>query len=224
MIKAILFDIDNTLVDFMTMKKKSCEAAIEAMRGAGLKMSKQEALKLLYEIYDKHGIEYQLIFQEFLKKTKGKVDSRLLAHGIIAYRKIREAHLVPYSSTIPTLIKLSHKYGLAIISDAPRMQAWLRLVQMHLDRFFDIVITKGDVKRQKTHLAPFKAALRQLNIKPEEALMIGDRIERDINTAKKLGIKTCFARYGMENPPESGKSGADFEINDISDLLDLKLE
>ena len=37
-LKAVLFDVDNTLIDFMNMKKKSCEAAIEAMIGAGLKM------------------------------------------------------------------------------------------------------------------------------------------------------------------------------------------
>lgn len=221
MIKAILFDVDNTLVDFMQMKHKSCEAAIEAMRGAGLKISKQDALKLLYEIYNKYGIEYQLIFQEFLKRTKGKVDPRLLAHGIIAYRKIREANLTPYSGTIPTLIKLSHKYKLAIVSDAPRMQAWLRLVQMNLDGFFDVVVTRGDVKRQKTHFAPFRAALKALNIKPEEALMIGDKIPRDIETAKKLGIKTCYARYGDTHLRELGKSGADFEINDISELPEI---
>ena len=50
--------------------------------------------------------------------------------------------------------------------------------------------------------------------------MIGDRIERDILTPKKLGIKTCFARYGVEDAkkPERGRSGADFEIDRFEDL------
>ena len=52
MIKAILFDIDNTLIDFMKMKEKSCEAAVEAMISKGLKMKKQEAMKEIYSIYD----------------------------------------------------------------------------------------------------------------------------------------------------------------------------
>ena len=38
MIEAILFDLDNTLIDFMLMKRKSCESAIDAMVSAGLKM------------------------------------------------------------------------------------------------------------------------------------------------------------------------------------------
>ena len=41
MIKAILFDVDNTLIDFMKMKRKSCEAAVETMISAGLKMKKK---------------------------------------------------------------------------------------------------------------------------------------------------------------------------------------
>ena len=37
-IKAVLFDIDNTLIDFMKMKKECCRAAIDAMISAGLKI------------------------------------------------------------------------------------------------------------------------------------------------------------------------------------------
>jgi len=44
--------------------------------------------------------------------------------------------------------------------------------------------------------------------------MVGDRIKRDIETAKKLGIKTCYARYGNIKPAKKGKSRADLEIRD----------
>ena len=69
MIKEIIFDLDNTLIDFLKMKKHSCEAAISAMIDAGLKVKKEKALKLLFELYDKHGLENPRIFQKFLKKT-----------------------------------------------------------------------------------------------------------------------------------------------------------
>ncbi|MEM2956438.1 MAG: TIGR02253 family HAD-type hydrolase [Candidatus Pacearchaeota archaeon] len=221
MIKAILFDLDNTLVDFMAMKKKSCEAAIDAMIASGLEIKRDEALKILFELYDKYGIEYQQIFQKFLEKTKGKVDYKILANGVIAYRKIREFYLSPYPRVIPTLIELKKKYTLAIITDAPRLQAWLRLVSMKIDSFFDIVITAADVRKKKITAAPFKAALKELKIKPEEAMMVGDWIDRDIKTAKSLGIKTCYARYGDEKPAPLGQSGADYEIEDIKDLIKI---
>ena len=220
MIKAILFDIDNTLIDFMKMKRESCKAAMEAMIGAGLKTNQENGLKVLYQLYDKYGLEYQYIFRNLLKEF-GKVDYKIIAYGIIAYRKVRESYLVPYPDVISTLIELKKKYKLAIVSDAPILQAWMRLVSMRIDGFFDAVITKADARRQKTYAAPFKAALRKLEINPEEAIMLGDRISRDVQTAKKIGIHTVYARYGDENPPEEGKSGAEFEIKSISELVQV---
>ncbi|MDP1696120.1 MAG: TIGR02253 family HAD-type hydrolase [archaeon] len=219
-IKAVLFDVDNTLIDFWRMKKEACRAAIEAMISVGLKMSEKDALKLLYELYEIHGIESQRIFQKFTKKVYGKENYKLISHAVIAYRKMRESYLVPYSNVVPTLLELKKRdYKLAIVSDAPIMEAWMRLAALKLDDFFDIIVTKADARKQKTSPAPFKVALRRLGIQANEAIMIGDRIARDVDTAKKLGINTVYARYGDENPPEKGKSGADFEISDVSEIL-----
>jgi len=222
MIKAILFDLDNTLIDFWKMKKKSCEAAIDAMISAGLKMERKKAIEMLFSLYKEVGIENQKIFEKFLKKSSGKVNYKILAHGIIAYRRMKVTYIYPYPKTIPTLLELKKKYKLAIISDAPRINAWMRIVELGIDDFFDVIITAADVRKQKNNAAPFNAALKELKVKPEEAIMVGDRIKRDIITAKNLGIHTCYARYGRyaeEKPALRGKSGADFEIDEIGELI-----
>ena len=107
---------------------------------------------------------------------------------------------------------------LAIVSDAPRLKAWIRLVSMKINHLFDVVVTFDDTKEMKPGTKPFLVAFRKLKLKPHECLMVGDRPERDIEGARKLGMSTCFARYG--NP--KGKSpGADYEINDIKELLEI---
>jgi len=93
MIKAILFDVDNTLIDFMKMKRKSCEAAVEAMISAGLKMKKEDAMKEIYIIYDKKGMEYKAVFEKIIKKSNGKIDYRIMASGVLAYRSVKEDKL-----------------------------------------------------------------------------------------------------------------------------------
>lgn len=217
MITAIVFDLDNTLVDFMRMKHDSCDAAIQAMIGAGLEMSKSKALKLLYELYDEYGIEDKLIFQKFLRKELGKIDWKILSAGIIAYRKIKVGRLDPYPGTQETLLKLKLKgIKLAILSDAPRMRAWLRLTSMRLADFFDIVVTYEDTKHHKPHPSTFKTALKKLDLMPEEVLMVGDWPQRDIVGAKKVGMKTCLAKYGCVKP--IGKSNPDIIIDKITDL------
>lgn len=66
--KAILFDLDNTLIDFILMKKRCTEAAVSAMIDAGLEMSKKKAYDLMFGLYKKHGIEDSTIYQKFLRK------------------------------------------------------------------------------------------------------------------------------------------------------------
>ncbi|MBW2975761.1 TIGR02253 family HAD-type hydrolase [Candidatus Woesearchaeota archaeon] len=217
MIKAVLFDLDNTLIDFMRMKRNSCEAAISAMIDAGLKIKKEKALKKLFKLYDKYGLEEKKIFQRFLKEETKKIDYRVLANAIVAYRKVRASYLQPYPHTDYVLIRLKSKgIKLAIVSDAPRLKAWLRLMAMNIGNFFDVVVTFEDTKELKPSSLPFEAALKRLKLKPEECLMIGDLPNRDIEGAKKLGMKTCFARYGNTKVK---KSDADYEIKDIKELL-----
>ncbi|MBN2453964.1 TIGR02253 family HAD-type hydrolase [Candidatus Woesearchaeota archaeon] len=220
MIKAVIFDLDNTLVDFMRMKKASVSAAVDAMLGAGVRLNKEQATKILYELYDKYGIEYQQIFQKFLQKIHRKIDYKILAAGIVAYRKVQVSFLEPYANAIPTLLKLKQKgYKLAIVSDAPRLRAWLRLVEMRIQDFFDVVVCFDDTNHLKPSRLPFSKAIKALKIKPHECLMVGDWPERDIKGAKALGMTAVFARYGSVK--EVKDSGADYEINDISEVVKI---
>ena len=220
MIKAIIFDLDNTLVDFMKMKEVSIEAAVEGMIDAGLSMDREQATRRIFEIYEEKGIEYQKVFDEFLQESFGTIDYKLLSAGIVSYRRAREAALVLYPHVNYTLVELLKRgFKLAVLTDAPRREAWLRLCYLNLHQVFDYVLTFEDTGELKPGKAPFEKMLGLLGIAPEEALMIGDWPDRDIVGASKVGIKTVFARYGdtfgIEDP------GADFVIEDIIELLPL---
>jgi HAD superfamily hydrolase (TIGR02253 family) len=220
MIKAVVFDLDNTLVDFMAMKEAAVEAAVLAMIDAGLTMPHDKAKQKIYSIYDEEGIEDQKVFDKFLLKEFGGIDYRIHAAGIIGYRKAREAALVLYPHVQLALMELIKRgLKLAVVSDAPRLQAWLRLCQLNLHHFFDVVVTFEDTRTHKPDPEPFREALKRLGTPAEEAIMIGDWAERDIVGAKLLGMKTVFARYGDRF--KTVHSGAHYEINDIVELLDV---
>lgn len=220
MIKAVIFDLDNTLVDFWAFKTKSVDSAIKAMIKAGLKINKKKAMRIISRFYKRHGMEYKYIFQEMLEEAYGRVDWRILAHGLVAYRKTRGNLLSSYKGVKPTLKKLKQKgYKLAIISDAPRLKAWVRLASMGIAEMFDAVVTFDDTGKRKPHSLPFKLVLKKLEIKPKESVMVGDNAKRDITGARKAGMKTVFARYGCAGRIK--KTNADFEILKIEDLLDV---
>jgi putative hydrolase of the HAD superfamily len=220
MIRAVIFDLDNTLVDFMRMKDEAVKAAIDGMIDAGLSMAKEEAAKKIFEIYEKEGIEYQNVFDKFLLESYGDIDYKVLSAGILSYRRAREASLVLYPHVRYTLVGIVKRgKKLAVITDAPRREAWLRLCALNVHHYFDYVLTFEDTGELKPSPEPFEKALSMLGIDAREALMVGDWPERDIVGASKMGIATVFARYGDTFGIKD--SGADYDINDIVELLDI---
>lgn len=219
-IKAVIFDLDNTLVDFMRVKRAAVAGAVDSMIDAGMNVTKEEAIKKIFTMYDREGIEDQRVFDKMLVENYGEIDYRILAAGILGYRKAKEGHMVLYPhvrTTIVHLVRMGLKLGL--VSDAPRMPAWMRLVSLGLDTFFDAVVTHEDTGKKKPDPAPFKMVLSRLGVQPTETIMIGDWAERDITGAKALGMKTAFARYGDDF--NTVDAGADYELADISQLVDI---
>lgn len=219
-IKAVIFDLDNTLVNFMRVKRAAVSGAVEAMIDAGLTVGKEEAIQQVFNMYDREGIEDQRVFDKMLVDKYGQIDHRILAAGVVGYRKAKEGSMVLYPhvrQTIMHLLRMGLKLGL--VSDAPRMSAWTRLISLGLDSFFDTVVANEDTGKRKPDPAPFRLALSRLEVQPEEAIMVGDWAERDMVGAKALGMKTAFARYGDDFNTQD--AGADFELTDIHQLVDI---
>src|SRR5581483_1022046 len=110
MIKGVIFDIDNTLTDFMKMKRAAVDSAVEGMIDAGLKVEKAKMVEKIFELYWKEGVEDQKIFD------------KVLTRAIVGYRRAKAGTMALYphvGMTISELMKLGVK--MAVISDAPRL-------------------------------------------------------------------------------------------------------
>jgi putative hydrolase of the HAD superfamily len=217
-IRAIVFDLDNTLTDFMRMKESAIVAAIDGMIDAGLDLPREELRARIDAIYREQGLEFQRVFDHLLESEFGHIDPRILASGIVAYRRARESALVLYPHVQMTLLELAKRgIRLGVVSDAPRLQVWLRLCTLSLQHVFDAVVTFDDTQERKPGPAPFREVLRRLGVEPKEAMMIGDWAERDVLGGKSLGMMTVFARYG--DTFDTRESGADFDIDDVFELV-----
>jgi putative hydrolase of the HAD superfamily len=226
-IEAVIFDLDNTLTDFMKAKEVAIQAAVDAMIDTGLNLSREEGYRRIFAIYKDKGIEFQRVFNAFLQDQLGQVDDRILAAAVVAYRRARDGSLVLYPHAMLVLNRLlKDGYKLAVVSDAPRFEAWLRICSLRLQHMFDLVLTFDDTGFRKPSPEPFKQALRQMGVAPARTVMVGDWPERDIVGGSEAGLHTVYARYGDQkyefgDRQERGPSGAEFEIDDLLELLDV---
>ncbi len=223
--KAVLFDLDNTLLDFMKMKRIASAQAAFAMVSAGLKMEEKEVADSLLATYFEVGIESENAFQKYLERNKGHYApgdrDRILASAINAYLKAKEVFLDPYPNVVPTLIKLIKKgLKLGILTDAPRLKAFQRLNAIGLEHFFDVVVCKDDTGVAKPDRLAFDTAVKRLGVPASEILFVGDNPERDILGAQKAGMKTALAEYG-NGWYKGEKVKADYVLKDISELLEI---
>ena len=218
MIRAIVFDLDNTLTDFMRMKAAAIEAAVDAMIDAGLELPREAIRARIDAIYQEQGLEYQKVFDQLLESELGHIDPKILASGVVAYRRARESSLVLYPHVQMTLLELVRRgIKIGVVSDAPAPQAWLRLCQLGLQHVFEAVVTFDDTREQKPSPAPFREVLRRLAVEPHEALMVGDWPARDMVGGRQLGMRTAFARYG--DTFGTRESGADHDLDDVFELV-----
>ena len=127
-----------------------------------------------------------------------------------------------YPDTVKCLQVLKEKYKLGIIANQiPGAEK--RLEGMGIRRYFDLIVTSAEEGVAKPDPGIFKIALNRAGCAPEQAVMIGDRIDNDIVPAKQMGMKTVRIKQGVGKywNIQGECETPDYEVNSLSELLSI---
>ena len=122
---------------------------------------------------------------------------------------------------VPELLeKLVDRYRLGIIANQS-MGTEQRLVNYGIRQYFDIIMSSAEVGISKPDLKIFKTALDKAECIPENAYMIGDRLDNDIEPAAQLGMHTIWVKqasfaYGNLNLIQHKPN---YIVDNITDIL-----
>ena len=169
------------------------------------------------------GVTAQDIFHEIEKAT---------IEGLPQFRtaidRFNFSTMVPYHSELETMYEeapqvletLAQQYELGVIAnqvDGLRE----RLKSFGILKYFKYVISSWDVKVMKPDIRIFEYALKAANCKPQNAVMIGDRIDNDSVPAQSLGMKTVWIKqgFGKLQTALAAKNPPDYEVENLSELL-----
>ncbi len=215
MIKAVFFDIDDTLYDTSGFAKLARKAALNAMIDAGLPLSSDDAYTLLREIIKEYGSNYNKHFNILTKKVFGEEKPLLIALGMITYHNVKFALLRLFPQTKRTLIYLKQKgYVLGVISNGITIKQWEKLIRLDLHPFFDYVITSEEAGVEKPDKRIFELALEKMGCKAEESVMIGNKFNEDIMGALNAGISAILVNSELKESEKEyiGKKGIKLDV------------
>lgn len=129
---------------------------------------------------------------------------------------------VLYEDAIPCLEQLSKKYKIGVIANQA-LGTVERLQQHGIQQFIDLVIASVEEGVAKPDPRIYQIALERSGCKPENAVMIGDRIDNDIEPAKRMGMKTIWIKQGFGGLWNICKEdeAPDNIVNDLAELLEF---
>ena len=130
---------------------------------------------------------------------------------------------VLYEDTIDVLEYLKSKgYKLGIIANQKKGLE-TRLSEFGILKYFDLVIASEEVLVSKPDKEIFNIALSKINSKPQECIMIGDRLDNDIIPANQIGMKTIWVRQGLAKYQDIklGMENANFVVSSLSEIEDI---
>ena len=129
---------------------------------------------------------------------------------------------VLYPDSKEVLQRLSQKYKIGIIANQD-FGTEQRLTDFNVHQYINLVIASAEEGVAKPDLRIFQIALARADCKPEEAVMICDRIDNDIIPANKIGMTTVWIKHGFGRYAELKEieEHPDYTINNLNDLLNL---
>lgn len=102
--------------------------------------------------------------------------------------ELRYKYLELKPDTIAFLQSLRYIYKLAIITNGPSNAQWEKINRLHLTKYFDCILVSGDLPWEKPDPNIFYAACNHLAVKPSECVMVGDKLETDIQVGYTVQI------------------------------------
>ncbi len=220
-VKAVIFDIEDTLYDSSLQMRMTRLNAVRAMIEAGLPIDLEIGYKTLEDIANQYGPHYTRHFDNLLERLGLMWNPRVIAAGVVAYRETSDVYMKPFSDTIPTLVKLrDREYKLGVVSDGKSVKQWQKLIQLGVHHLFHSVVISEDVKDEKLSTKPFKQCLEELDVKPKEAVYVSAKPNKEILCANEAGIVTVRIRQGdaAVEEPTSPKAKATYEISRLSEI------
>ena len=227
-LKAVLFDIDDTLFDRNRAQREILHLIVRAFRDIFTGIDEERIVQAFFESdrvatqafnaggsVDVARIGRSKIFLRILGLSEDPAD-KITAMYVTSYPTIN----APVRGAELVVSHLARRFQLGIISNSSRDVQYRKLKTLDIKHLFDCIVLSEEVGIRKPDPKIFWRATTSLAREPEECLYVGDSYESDVVGAKKAGMRACwFNPDGLRLPQEDVEP--DFEIGALDEILGI---
>ena len=209
MIKAIIFDFGQTLVDsadgFRSAEKIAKEKVFFSLFPHAdddqWQIFLTEYRQIRKSFHEKSKFSRPAIWQAVYDRFNCKADSKKLTQMETEYWELVKSKTIPFPETINVLEKLAEKYRLGMVTNT-QGQKTLGTHRISLfpgiEKFFETIIIAGEAGMPaKPDPQPFLLCLEKMDIKASQAIYVGDDFQKDICGADYVGINPVWIKHSL---------------------------
>ncbi|MGJ8681546.1 phosphoglycolate phosphatase [Paraglaciecola sp.] len=216
--KAILFDLDGTLIDSAPDLAAAVNAMLTHFSLPTVSLAQVStwigngAAKLVERVF-KYTQNNQNQLHNIPTQQQG------LTQFFVEYEKVQGLHSTLYPNVKHTLTELS-KLGvtMALITNKPGQFTPNVLAEHGIDSFFDLVLSGDSLTEKKPHPMPILHTLKTLGLSKKQTIMVGDSAS-DIQASNSAGVTSICVTYGYNHGDNPLNLNASAHIDEFNQLL-----
>ncbi len=234
-VKAIYFDLDDTLCAYWDAAKHGLRRAFEDHPEHGftneqLLAAWSEAFREFVETigkthwYEKYKTSGEITRAELMRRTLerlGNYDEDLANRLSNTYAVERHAALELFPEAIEVLEALKPRYPLGLITNGPADIQRQEIQVCNIGPYFQHIFIEGEIGFGKPDPRVMEMAVEAVGVKPEEILFVGNSYHHDMIPANEAGWRTAWIRRESDVSPSSrsGKKEEQPEDGFTPDLI-----
>lgn len=230
-LRAVFFDVDDTLLPTTEFARRARMAAIRGMREAGLDHPFDDLLRELEEVIAEFSSNYSHHFDKLLLRVprpayEGVNPALIVAAGVVAYHRTKHDELAAYPGARALLRRLAATDLVrGVITAGWEVKQAEKLIRLGVTPFLSrgAVFISDQIGISKPNPKLYLAACDAVGVAPSDAIYVGDNPLHDIVPAGEIGMTTVRVRRGKyASHPDAREP--DFAIDDFDQLRCILIE